>query len=475
MRALQRLRSSQKELFERLFAVLLLLLLATPGRASSSEQLLLDRDYHPDGPIKGVVDLTVNPGIDDAHVTIAVDGQKVVEGLRSPYHVTVDFGPTVVQHKISVTAWTADKKRIEWHEMINVGHLPLTIKVRPADLNNRLFEALVTSPQDDPIETVQYWDGGKVIASLDKAPYRFAIPPENFQQQFVQVTARTKSGQEVADFWSGLGDVHAESLEVRTVPLYVSVVDGSGTARDDVDRSLFRIIDNGSEGKILEFSKAFNQAISIALVLDASASMTDSMNDAMKAAEAFVQHTLKQGDRCSIISVRDVPRRDVALTTDFGQLDSAIKAIHPSGRTALYDAIETAIRELRPEKDRKAIVVLTDGGDNSSVDSFDDIDRSTKEAGIPLYIIAYDTGEPSEPQELDRLNYLAGETGGFLVTATAENLGQKYGAIEKDLRAQYAILYQISDLARHNQWRRVRVLMNSPKLIARTIRGYFAP
>jgi hypothetical protein len=73
------------------------------------------------------------------------------------------------------------------------------------------------------------------------------------------------------------------------------------------------------------------------------------------------------------------------------------------------------------------------------------------------------------------MNYLAGETGGFLVTASAENLQAKYGDIEKDLRAQYAILYQITDLTKHNQWRRVRVVLNSPKLLARTIRGYFAP
>ena len=107
--------------------------------------------------------------------------------------------------------------------------------------------------------------------------------------------------------------------------------------------------------------------------------------------------------------------------------------------------------------------------------SFEDIDRLSKEAGIPLYFIAYDSGAPAEQQDVDRMNYLSGETGGFLVTASAENLQAKYSAIEKDLRAQYAILYQISDLVKHNEWRKVHVVLNSPKLTARTIRGYFAP
>src|SRR5262249_8053274 len=163
-------------------------------------------------------------------------------------------------------------------------------------VQNRFFEAAVTSPEDDPVQKVEFWDSGKVIATLTSAPYRFVIPAENFQTQFVQVTARTWSGDEAADFWSGAGDVHAESVEVRTVPIYVSVIDRNGITHDDVDRSLFRIIDNGSEGKILEFGKAFDQPISIALILDASSSMTYSIKGAARAALAFVEHTLKAGD-----------------------------------------------------------------------------------------------------------------------------------------------------------------------------------
>src|SRR5262249_6569510 len=168
-------------------------------------------------------------------------------------------------------------------------------------------------------------------------------------------------------------------------------------------------------------------------------------------------------------------RREIALTDDREAVAKAITEIRPAGQTALYDGISGAIRELRSEKNRKAIVVLSDGGDTSSVLSFDEIDRASKEAAIPLYMIAFNSGIPTEQQDVDRMNYLAAETGGFLVTASAENLQAKYRDIEKDLRAQYAILYQISGLVKHNEWRNIRVVMNSPKLTARTIRGYFAP
>jgi len=442
--------------------------------ALANDTIVLSRDEQPPaGEIKGVVDLAVSVPFDAARVTITVDGQKIAESLPSPYRVTVDFGPNTVEHKIGVTAITASKHRLQWSETINRGHRALAVKLDAVDAAKGIFEATVTAPDDDPVQTVSLWESGKQIASLDQPPYRFTIPTP--ASDFVQATARTKGGDEAADFWSSAGEVHVESVDVRTVPLYVSVIDHNGSTRADVDRSLFKVIDNGHEGQILEFGKAFDQPISIALLLDASASMTYSMRDAENAAVAFVRKAMRPTDRCTVFSIRDTPRREVALTSDRDSVEKAILSMKPAGRTSLYDAISSAVRELKDEKFRRAIVVLTDGGDNTSMLSFDEIDQLTKESGIPLYFVAYDSGEPAEPQDLDRMRYLAGETGGFVVAASAENVKAKYDDIEKALRAQYAILYKVVDFAKHNQWRAIRVVMSSPKLTARTIRGYFAP
>lgn len=452
-------------------AAVTFLVLATTADAAT--QLLLTRDANPLGEYKGIVDLAVETPSDNMKVTISVDGEKLVD-LHSPYRVTVDLGPRVVEHRIAVTAITSDQKRIQWRTTINKGHQPLSVKLRPVDVAQGVFEARTTAPEDDPIEKVELWQNGTAVQTLTEPPYRLSVPVA-LTNGFVQVTARTKSGEEAADFWSSSGDVKVDNIDVRTVPLFVSVVDRNGSATDNVDRSLFRILDNDSEGKIIEFGKAFDQPISIALLLDASASMTYAMHDAINAAMGFVKHTLRDGDRCAIFSIRDVPRREQSLTADREMVEKALTGVKPQGQTSLYDAIETAIRELRDEKNRRAIVILTDGGDTSSIANYDEAEQKAREAGIPIYFIAYESWEPTSAHDLERLRFIATETGGFVATASQQNLAAKYSEIEKDLRAQFAITYQVTDFAKHNEWRKVRVVLNSTKLIARTIGGYFAP
>jgi Ca-activated chloride channel family protein len=460
-----------------LATITLILILAGDAVASTTTQLYLSRGVSPTAAeYKGVVELTIEPGLDDARVSVTVDGQLLGDSLRSPYKVMVDFGPSPVEHRIAIKAWcTKDKRHVQWHQTINSGLQSLSVKVVPVDVAQRIFEAAITASKEDPISAVELWDNGVRVASASEPPYRFAVPAEHFQSALVQMTARTRSGEEAADFWSPAGDVHIESVDVRTVPIFVSVVDGNGQARDDVDRSLFRILDNESEGKILEFGKAFDQPISIALLVDSSASMTYELPQATRAARTFVQRIIKPGDRCAVFAIRDVPRRMQALTGERALVEKALDTFVPGGRTALYDAVTSAVRELKDEKNRRAIVILTDGGDNASMLSFDELDKTATEAGIPIYVIAYDSGEPADSHELDRMNYLAAQTGGFVVTASKQNLTARYAAIERDLRAQYAIVYQITDFARHKEWRKVRVMLKSASLNARTIHGYFAP
>src|SRR6266550_1195168 len=152
MKAVERIRSHRPKVW--LFALLVTLL--PTAAVLGNEQLVLSRTQAPDNTdYKGIVDLAVDPGFDAAKVAIAVDGEHVLEALRSPYRVTVDLGPRVIQHKITITAWTKEKKRAQWSQTINRGHQPLTVKLHATDASKGEFDVDATAPDDDPISVVE--------------------------------------------------------------------------------------------------------------------------------------------------------------------------------------------------------------------------------------------------------------------------------------------------------------------------------
>jgi len=456
-------------------AAILLLSFAAPLQGSI-QRLILDPSNTPSADeIRGITEVTVIPPFEEAKVSILVDGKVIASSSIPPYTAEIDFGVNGIEHRIGVVARSRDgKRRSEWSHVINRGNHPLTVSVRlHAAEADPYIEAICTAPKADPIVAVEFFDGANVLGTSGKPPYRITVAP-GFEAPVIYATARTRSGEEETDFLTTGGDIAVESFQLRTVPIYVSVVDRNGSALSNLKRSSFRVLDNGQETRILEFAPAFNQPISIALLLDASMSMTYEMEAATKAAVRFVKGTLRPTDRLALFTIRDVPRREVPITSEWNLTDELLNALLPDGNTAIYDGIACATRELGRERYRRAIVLFTDGQDTSSIAGFDETLEIARRAGIPVYIIAYGETQ-SFGQELERLRLLAGETGGFLSVAASNNLHDKYEQIANDLRSQYRIRYQVGDNAKSNQWRAVKVVMNSPRLTARTIRGYFTP
>lgn len=459
-------------------AVVLLAAVAVPPAHSATQRIVIERGSNNAATnLSGPTEIVVIPPVDDAIVTISVDGEKIATRSMPPYSVEVDFGPSAVEHTIGVVVKDDNgKRRAAWAEVVNDGNRPLTIELERHDGPQASFDATVTAPGDDPVVSVEFFDSDTLLGTVTKPPYRVS-PPEGAAPTFVYATARTRSGAEITDYYSDGGDAQFGSYQVRTVPLYVSVVDERGNARANLDSSKFRILDSGKEGKILEFGLAEAEPISVAMVFDASASMTYEMRRAMEAAQRFVENVMRQDDRFAVFAVRTSPRREVGLTGDRNAVAASMQSMRADGKTALYDGVYAAVRELKDEKNRRAIVILSDGGDTSSVYSYDDMFSVVKQAGIPVYVIAFGHAMENSDDEigraLDQLGRLASQTGGFAVTATSGNLRQKYDQVERDLRSQYVIKYQVTDSPRPNQWRAVEVKLRDSNLKARTIRGYF--
>ena len=458
----------------RIFLLLVAVVLFSSAAYAAVGRLLLSENGDPpQGSFTGMTEVTVAAPFELARVTISIDGETVARNLQRPYRVEIDFGPVPIEHLVAVTATNLDRsKTVRWSQVINKGQKPLTVILR-AIPGTRSFEADVTTLPGDPVTAVEFYNAAGLIGNASVLPYRIELPPDD-PGEVVRVTVHTRSGAEATDVLAGSGNVHAESYDVRTVKLLVSVLNRNGSVASKLASSSFEILDKGRSGKILGVSSAFEQPISVALLLDASASMGYAMPSASKAALAFARKILRPQDRCSVFSIQTVPRREQALTSDETKIAAALASIQPSGETSIYDSLRSAIRDLAEERDRRAIVVLSDGGDTASIATYDETLQLVRAAGIPIYVIAYNE-VPEYAADRDRLSYLASETGGFLISANAGDLARKYAEIEKDLRGQYAISYQITDASRPNEWRDVKVRIKPRELTARTISGYFAP
>jgi VWFA-related protein len=457
----------------RVFSIALALSAAVAVEGASTAgllpRLLLRRDAA--GPIagefRGPTEIVVVPPFEPARLVLEMNGARIATLSTAPYRLEADLGPEPVQQTIRVTATSPGRKRVTWESTINRGKSPLSLKLIRRDGE---LEAVVTETSSDPIVKVAFYSDVHLLGMRTGPPWIVETP--QLQNGLLHATATTRSGAEASDAIAPDADVLFQEYIRKRIDLQVSVVDDDGSPVSGLDVARFRVIDNGEQGKIVGFGHVFDEPVAISLLLDASASMTAYLPGVRLAARNFVESAMRETDRVSVYSIHEVPRRWSELTSDRAAVLASLDSIETRGNTALWDGIATAIRELEAEPRKKAIVLLSDGRDTDSIRSWKEIAETVRHAAIPLYIIAFNQVRAEKTRHRDRLQYLAAESGGFLVDASERDLAHAWRRIEDDLRARYVITYEVFSPFRENEWRNVKVSVNSPALTARSIRGY---
>jgi VWFA-related protein len=267
------------------------------------------------------------------------------------------------------------------------------------------------------------------------------------------------------------------------VPLQVSVVDASRRYVSDLQVEDFTVFEDGVRQDVTLFAAA-TAPLDVMLLLDMSFSMVQRMEVTQEAAINFVR-VLRPGDRAAVVPFNQVVRVTQPLTENLVSVEDAIRATSPSGGTAVYEAVYIALRELtRARRDagqlrRQALVVLTDGLDNSSHVALSDVLSDARRTAVTVYTVVPPSGaEESFPRgrslPLFDLRSLAEETGGrTFVPARLEDLAGTYREIAEELSQQYWLAYVPS--VRAEGFRRVSVrVATRPGLSARTRSGYYA-
>jgi Ca-activated chloride channel family protein len=268
------------------------------------------------------------------------------------------------------------------------------------------------------------------------------------------------------------------------VMLSVTVVDSEGQLITGLEVEDFHVFEDGVLQAIENFSRD-PQPIALSILVDTSASMDTKLGIAQRAATGFVRR-LGPKDVAQIIDFDSRARIRQDFTNDTDALERAIRATAAGGPTALYEALQVALNQLRltrssqgDEIRRQAVVVLSDGEDTRSLIDYVEVIDLSKRSEVVVYAIGLRT------QSLPRRGYseaesalrtMSTETGGlaYFVDDVME-LESIYAEIADELASQYTIGYVSSNTAKDGTWRAVTVSANRRGSTGRTRSGYYAP
>jgi len=237
---------------------------------------------------------------------------------------------------------------------------------------------------------------------------------------------------------------------------------------DGGEKEDFHLFEDGVEQNVAHFSGE-DAPLSVGLVFDESGSMDYKLRTSREAAAQFLK-TLNTDDEAFLVEFGDSAKLSVGFTAHTEEIQSVLKNAHPAGLTAMLDAINTGLHEMKKAKNpRKAIVIVSDGGDNHSQYTAAEIESLVREADVQIY--AMGVFEPVlsfglTPEEISGprlLSEIAAQTGGrAFAAAVPSDLPSVAARIAVELRNQYVLAYYPTNQAKDGKYRKVELKLSQP-------------
>ena len=270
--------------------------------------------------------------------------------------------------------------------------------------------------------------------------------------------------------------------EVDMVLVPVTITDPMNRLVTGLDKDNFALFEGKEAQEIKTFSSE-DAPVSLGVIFDMSGSMSSKIERAREAVVEFFK-TANPQDEFFMITFADKPEEVSDFTSSIEDIQGKLVYTVPKGRTALLDAIYLGISKMRSAKyTKKALLIISDGGDNHSRYTEGEIKSLVKEADVLIYAIGiYDHYFPTEEERLGPalLSEITELTGGRAFTIDNPNdLADVATKIGIELRNQYVLGYRPKNIARDGKWRKIKVKLIPPKglpplrVYAKT--GYYAP
>jgi Ca-activated chloride channel homolog len=271
-------------------------------------------------------------------------------------------------------------------------------------------------------------------------------------------------------------------VDVNLVLVPVTVTDPLNRLVTGLERQDFFLYENNALQKIKSFS-AEDAPVSIGIIFDLSGSMTDKINRARNSILEFLR-TANPQDEFFVIGFNDRPELISDFTANVDNIESRLLTVKPGHRTALLDAIYFGLNKMKQAKnERKALLVVSDGGDNRSRYTESEVRAVVRESDVQIYSIGiFDQYAPTREEQLGPilLHDVSEETGGqlFRVDDLAD-MADIATKISAELRNQYVLGYRSEDIKRDGKWRKLKVKLvppeGLPQLTVHARTGYYAP
>ena len=277
------------------------------------------------------------------------------------------------------------------------------------------------------------------------------------------------------------GRQYTIAVDVDLAVFNATVTDGRGRPVSGLKPGDFRVYEDGRPQDITLF-QAEDVPASVGLIIDNSGSMADKREDVVKAALTFAGASNSE-DELFVVNFNEkaylgLPP-SIRFTNDFNQIRSVLLRAEPAGLTALYDALAMGIEHLKTgARDRKALVVLSDGGDNASRRRLDDVLQMVQRSSAAIYTIGIydDTDLDRNPSVLRKIAQASG--GHAYFPNSLKDLERVWRDIAGGIRSQYTIGYHSSNPNRDGMFRKVKITAtrNGGRDLRVTTRdGYLAP
>jgi len=271
-------------------------------------------------------------------------------------------------------------------------------------------------------------------------------------------------------------------MNVDMVLIPITITDPMNRLVTGLEQEDFQIYENNGQQKIRSFASE-DAPVSIGIIFDLSGSMNSKLIRARESILQFVK-TANPEDEFFVIGFNDRPELIEDFTGSVEDIQARLATVRSGHRTALLDAIYYGVAKMKDARhERKALLVVSDGGDNRSRYTEGEVRSQVRESDVEIYSIGIFDPYAATPEERTGpmlLNELCEQTGGrlFRVDDLSE-MGDIAEKISTELRNQYVIGYTPKDLSRDGKWRKVKVKLNPPSglppLTVHARTGYYAP